>query len=214
MGKIDFKYIIWDFDGTLFNTYPHIASIITEIMKNHYNIDLNMNQVQEWCETSLKFCFNKLILDYNINKIEFQDLFSNKYMVNLESQQPPFPGVKEILTYIQKRGGKNFIVTHRGSVTLFKLLHYYNMEDIFEKVITNDDGFPNKPDPASFLYIIKEFQIPTEKVIAIGDRKIDVQTAHVIDIKSCYFNPKGKFYELADFNIRNLIKLKEILNLQ
>ena len=214
MGKIDFKYIIWDFDGTLFNTYPHIASIITEIMKNHYNIDLNMNQVQEWCETSLKFCFNKIISDYNVNKLEFQDLFSKKYRVNIESQQPPFPGAKEILAYIQKNGGKNFIVTHRGSVTLFKLLRYCNMEDLFEKVITNEDGFQNKPDPASFLYLISEFQIPKDKVIAIGDRKIDIQTAHAISIKSCYFNPNGKSYGLADFNIRNLIELKEILNLQ
>jgi len=210
----NFKYIIWDFDGTLFNTYPHLASVITEIMKIKFNIDLNMNQVQEWCETSLKFCFGKLISDYNINKSEFQDLFSKKYFVNLESQQSPFPGAKEILTYIQKSGGKNFIVTHRGSFTLFKLLHHYNMEDLFEKVITNEDGFLKKPDPASFLYLINEFQIPKENVIAVGDRKIDIQTALVINIKSCYFNPNGKIYELADFNIKNLIELKEILNLQ
>lgn len=173
-----------------------------------------MNQVQEWCETSLKFCFDKIISDFNINKLEFQDLFSKKYLVNLESQQPPFPGAKEILTDIQKRGGKNFIVTHRGSITLFKLLHYYNMEYLFKKVITNKDGFPSKPNPASFLYLINEFQIPKEKVISVGDRMIDIQTAHAISIKSCYFSPKGKIYELADFNIRNLIELKEILNLQ
>ena len=209
-----FKYIIWDFDGTLFNTYPHIASIITEIMKINFNIDLNTNKVQEWCETSVRFCFDKLISDYNINKSEFQDLFSKKYMVNLESRQTPFPGVKEILTYIQKKGGKNFIVTHRGSITLFKLLHYYNMEDFFEKAITNEDGFPYKPDPTSFLYLINEFQIAKEKVLAVGDRKIDIQTAHAINIKSCYFSPNGKIYELADFNIRNLIELQEILNLQ
>ena len=210
----NFNYIIWDFDGTLFNTYPHIASIITEIMKNHYNIDLNMNLVQEWCETSLKFCFNKLIIDYNVNKLEFQDLFRKNYIINIESQQPPFPRAKEILTYIQKRGGKNFIVTHRGSFTLFKLLRYYNMEYLFEKVITNEDGFPKKPDPASFLYLINELQMVKEKVIAVGDRKIDIQTAYVVNIKSCYFNPNGKIYQLADFNIRNLIELKEILNLQ
>jgi HAD superfamily hydrolase (TIGR01549 family) len=209
----NFKYIIWDFDGTLFNTYPHLASVITEIMKSKFDIHLNMNQVQEWCETSLKFCFGKLISDYNINKSEFQDLFSKNYIVNLETQQPPFPGAKEILTNIKKRGGKNFIVTHRGSITLFKLLHYCNMEDLFEKVITNEDGFPNKPDPASFLHLIDKFQLSKEKVIAVGDRKIDIQTAHAINIKSCYFNPKGKIHELADFNIRNLIELKGILNL-
>ncbi|MFW9948242.1 MAG: HAD hydrolase-like protein, partial [Candidatus Odinarchaeota archaeon] len=71
-----------------------------------------------------------------------------------------------------------------------------------------------KPDPASFLSLINEFQMLKENVIAVGDREIDIQTAFAINIKSCYFNPKGKTYELADFNIRNLIELKEILNLQ
>ncbi|MFX1495761.1 MAG: HAD family hydrolase [Promethearchaeota archaeon] len=98
-----YKYIIWDFDGTLFNTYPHIASVITEIMKNHYNIDLSMNQVQEWCETSVRFCIDKLISDYNIEKSEFQELFSKKYMVNLELHPRNFIKLKLYIKIGQKK---------------------------------------------------------------------------------------------------------------
>jgi len=207
----NFKYIIWDFDGTLFNTYPHIASVIVEIMKNNYKIDLNLKEVQGWCEIGLKFCFNKITSDFKISLSEFQDLFNKEYGVNIESQQTPFPRAEEILKYIQKNGGKNFIVTHRGIKTLSKLLSYYIMEKYFEKIITYEDGFPNKPDPASFLYVINGNKLPREKVISIGDREIDIQTARAINIKSCFFNPEGKIQELADFNIKNLIELKKIL---
>jgi len=207
----NFKYIIWDFDGTLFDTYPHIASVIAEIMSNNYKIDLNLKEVQDWCEIGLKFSFNKITSDFNISLSEFQDLFNKKYEENLESQQTPFPKAEEILQYIQKNGGKNFIVTHRGIKTLSKLLNYYVMEKYFEKIIKYEDGFPNKPDPASFLYLINENKLPREKVIAIGDREIDIQTARAINIKSCFFNPEGKIQELADYNIKNLIELKKIL---
>ena len=94
---------------------------------------------------------------------------------------------------------------------LLKLLRYYSIEDFFDTIITNEDGFPNKPDPASFLHVINQNKVPKEKVIAIGDREIDIQAARTINVKSCYFNPKGKTHGLADFNIEALIELKEIL---
>ncbi|MFX0148764.1 MAG: HAD-IA family hydrolase [Candidatus Hodarchaeota archaeon] len=208
-----FNYVIWDFDGTLFDTYPHIASILNNILKNRYNVNLNVDKILKWCKKSLKFCFEKLEYKFNIDVNELQDLFRKGYMVNLESQQLPYPGAKEILHFINKNGGKNFIITHRGSTSLFKLLKYYKIESLFEKIISHEDGFPNKPNPASFSYLIKEFKIPKEEVIAIGDREIDIQTALAINIKSCYFNPEGKRHQLADFNISNLMELKEILNL-
>jgi len=209
----NFNYVIWDFDGTLFDTYPHIASTINIVLKHKYNVNLNVNQIQKWCKVSLRFCFEKIESEFNVDVSELQNAFRKQYMVNLESEQKPYPGVEKILHLINKKGGKNFIITHRGSTSLFKLLSYYKIENFFEKVITNENGFPNKPNPASFSYLIDEFKIPKEKIIAIGDRDIDIQTAQAISIKSCYFNPEGNRHRLADFNINNHMELKEILNL-
>ncbi|MFX0139296.1 MAG: HAD-IA family hydrolase [Candidatus Hodarchaeota archaeon] len=207
----DFKYIIWDFDGTLFDSYPHIASVIVEIMKNNYNTGLNLKEVQEWCELSLAFCFNKITSEFKISLSEFELLFKNKYEESTESQESPFPRAEEILKYIQENGGKNYIITHRRKKTLSKLLCYYGMEEYFDAKITTEDGFPNKPDPTSFLYIINQNKMTLEKVLAIGDRDIDIQAARSINVKSCYFNPRGKTHGLADYNIKNLIDLKKIL---
>ena len=207
----NFNYIIWDFDGTLFDTYPHIASVIAKIMMDNYKIDLNLKEVQEWCEIGLISCFTKITSDFNISLSEFQELFNKEYWVDVELHQTPFPKAEEILQYIQEHGHKNFIITHRGIKSLSKLLRYYDMEEFFEKIITNEDRFPNKPDPAAFLYLIKNYNLPKKKIIAIGDRKIDIQAARASNISSCYFNPEGKTQELADFNITNLIELKKIL---
>ena len=205
------EYVIWDFDGTLFDTYPLIASTILEIMKTTYNIELNKTKVKDWCQISLDFCFNELSSNYKINKEELKNLFSQKYAIQEDSKQPPFSGTEEILKYIKNNGGKNFIISHRGTKSLNRLLRYYKMESLFDEIITGDHNFPNKPDPTSFLFLINKHDIPLDQIISIGDRDIDIQAAKSINIKSCYFNPDGKINQLADINIKNLIELKEIL---
>ncbi len=208
-----YKYIFWDFDGTLFDTYPYIASIIEEIMKIDYNIELNAKRIENWCKISMEYCFDKIFSKFNIDREDLYKQFSNRYMTKIESKQLPFPGAKDVLEYVYNNGGKNFIVTHRGPISLSVLLKYNNLEYLFEKSLTNADNFPKKPNPSSFLFLINEYKLPKERIIAIGDREIDIRTAKVINIKSCYFNPEGKTCELADFNIKDLLELKEIMNL-
>ncbi|MFW9950683.1 MAG: HAD family hydrolase [Candidatus Thorarchaeota archaeon] len=206
-----FKHIIWDFDGTLFDTYPHIAFVIKEIINENYNIDLNVQQIQSWCKISLNYCFEKVATVFTLEKTKLQELFNVNYVRNIESQQPPFPGAIEMVQFIYKNGGKNYIITHRGPLSLNRLLEYNNIQDYFKKIITQKDGFPNKPDPTSFLYLTNYYEIPKEEVIAIGDRDIDIQTASKIGIKACYFNPEGKNNGLADYNIKNLLELRGII---
>ncbi|MFX1409693.1 MAG: HAD-IA family hydrolase [Promethearchaeota archaeon] len=208
-----FEYFFWDFDGTLFNTYPHIVSIIKQILKTEYNIDLNPSSIGEWLYVGLEYCFNKINESFNVDLNHLKDLFSKEYMLDLESKQHPFPGAKEILKYIKKKGGKNFIITHRGLTSLSRLLGHNKIENLIEESITYEDEFPRKPDPASFLFLIDTYKIQKEKVLVIGDRDIDIQAAKSINTKACYFNPSGKINELADYNVKKLIELKEIIDL-
>jgi HAD superfamily hydrolase (TIGR01549 family) len=206
-----FKHVIWDFDGTLFDTYPHIALVIKEILIESYNIDIDVNQIKAWCEISLNYCFEKLATDFKIDKLNLQELFSSHYVADIESRQPPFPGAVEMVQFVYNNEGNNYIITHRGPISLHKLLEYNEIKKYFKKIITNEDGFPNKPDPTSFLYLINFFEIPKKEVIAIGDRAIDIQTASKIGIKACYFKLDGTTNDLADYNIKSLLELRNIL---
>jgi len=206
------KYFIWDFDGTLFNTYPAIALSIVNLIKKNYNKDLNFNNVKELCQNSLYSCFNQISKELNIDREKLQQEFAREYSNTKESEEPPFSGAIEILKFIKNKGGKNFIVSHRGKNGLFKLLKYYKMRHLFDDIITNEDKFPKKPDPTSFLYLIEKYKIPRVNILSIGDRDIDIQTARKINIKSCYFNPNGKINHIADLNIKNLFELKKKIN--
>ena len=206
------EYLIWDFDGTLFNTYPSIASIIVKLIKRIYKKDLIFNKIKDLCQVSLYFCFDQISKDLNIDREKLQQEFVREYSNTKESEEPPFSGAIEILKFIRNKGGKNFIVTHRGKKRLFKLLKYYKMRHLFEDIITHEHGYPKKPNPTSFLFLIEKYKIPRENLLSIGDRDIDIQAARKININSCYFNPNGIINHLADLNIRSLFELKEKIN--
>ncbi len=207
-----YKHIIWDFDGTLFNTYPGVAHTFLKIMKEKYEKDFQYEKVLEWSKFSLKFCAENLSEDINTDKESLIESFHAEYMSNgAPIEEPPYKGAKEICDLVKERGGLNLLVTHRGEMTLKRLLEKYNMREYFKELISRDDEFPRKPDPAAFLYLIDKYNLTRENTLAVGDREIDVDAAHNAGITACYFNPTGSKYEESDYNIESLLALKDIV---
>jgi phosphoglycolate phosphatase len=95
------------------------------------------------------------------------------------SQTPPFSGVEEILRF----ANVNVIMTHKAREEVIHILKYYEWEHYFKDIVAGDDGFPRKPDPASYIYLHAKHKID----IAIGDRELDILPAKSIGIKTCLF---------------------------
>jgi len=206
------KYLIWDFDGTLFDTYPGIAKTFIKVINEQYGKDYSYGKVLSWCKKSLGTCGSNLANELDINKDELMRNFSQEYReYGAPIEEPPFCGAREICKKIIKNNGMNLLVTHRSCVTLNKLLIKYKMHKYFIELITGNDKYPKKPDPSSFIYLITKYNLRKDHVLAIGDRDIDIQTARNAGIKSCYFSPEGKTYPDTDLYIRNLSDLENIL---
>jgi|GEM_PF-2064133 len=74
-------------------------------------------------------------------------------------------------------------MTHKPRKELMNILSYYGWIDYFDDIVAGDDGFPRKPDPASYIYLHNKHKID----LAIGDREIDIIPAKIIGIKTCLF---------------------------
>ena len=79
-------------------------------------------------------------------------------------------------------------------------------------VFLTADGFPQKPDPTSFSFLIDKYDLVKRETIGIGDREIDVIAALAAGIPSCYFSADSKELNIATFNIHQINELFEILN--
>jgi phosphoglycolate phosphatase-like HAD superfamily hydrolase len=204
------RNIIWDVDGTLFDTYPAIVGAFQAALRD-FGCEVPANQISELAKISLGHCTSTMAGQYSINEDELGERFNAHYDEVKPEEQPPFPGVISICEYICSIGGKNLIVTHRGQAGTNELLENNQMGHLFAGAVTRTDGYAKKPDPAAFHAIIQMHNLHREETITIGDRGIDITAGQGAGLYSCFFGSSGS---TADFTFDDFADLKAFIMTQ
>ncbi|TLS37600.1 HAD family hydrolase [Pseudalkalibacillus caeni] len=186
--------ILWDFDGTLFDTYPAFTKTWRGVLGD--------TPTEEDILKQLKISFHHAFSYFNISEEQIK-LFKEKSAALPPEEKPPFPYVEEIL----KLADKNVIMTHKEREEAIEILEYYNWDKYFTEIVAGDDGFPRKPDTKSYEYLHQKHNID----LAIGDRELDIIPARKLGIKTCLFqnNAKGADYYLDKYEDFVVILLAE-----
>jgi len=203
-----FRHIIWDLDGTLFDTYPAMAKAVKAALN-----DLGRDAPADWIESlarqSLDHCLSTLADTYQVSEEAIDRGFHKYYYSITPEEQPPFPGVIAVCRYICSGGGKNVIVTHRRQEGTLRLLAAHGMTDYFTGWLTHQDGYPRKPNPAAFEAALQRYDLKREETMTVGDRAIDILAGQAAGLFSCLFGSEaggvaadltvGSFDELYQF---------------
>lgn len=204
-----YRNIIWDVDGTLFDTYPAMARSIRSAL-NDLGEDAPLDWIEGLAKKSLGHCVSTLADRYQLDAENIEQAFEKYYDCVTPEEQLPFPGVIKICKYICSIGGKNVIVTHRGRIGTTELLAAHNMTHYFTGSLSRDDGYPRKPDPAAFDAIINLHSMAREKTMTVGDRDIDILAGQLAGVFTCLF---GRVTDgvVADLTISNFDELYRFL---
>ena len=181
-----FRNIIWDVDGTLFDTYPAIARAF-QVALNDLGKEAPLDWIEHLAKISLSQCVTTLASQCQLNEEDIGQAFEGHYDHIPPEEQPPFPGVITVCEYICSLGGINVIVTHRGHEGTNELLAANKMTHYFAGCLARDDGYPKKPHPAAFEAMLKTHNLRREETMAVGDRDIDVLAGRAIGIFTCRF---------------------------
>jgi HAD superfamily hydrolase (TIGR01509 family) len=204
-----FKNIIWDVDGTLFDTYPAIAGAFRAAL-NELGADAGLNRIETLAKESLGLCASTLAAEHQLKEEDLDRAFAAQYDAVKYEDQPPFPGVIALCEYVRPVGGKNVIVTHRGREGTDGLLAAHDMAGFFSGCITREDGYPRKPDPSLFAAALTVFGLKPEETLTVGDREIDVQAGRAAGIFSCLFASRAG-ETAADLVVRDFSELNRFL---
>ena len=204
-----FRNIIWDVDGTLFDTYPAIARAF-QVALNDLEKDASLDWIEGLARTSLSHCVKTLANQCQLNEKDIGKAFEEHYDRTPVEEQPPFPGVITVCEYIYNLGGKNVIITHRGHKGTNELLAANKMARYFTACLARDDGYPRKPSPAAFEAMLKTHNLQREETMAVGDRDIDVLAGQAAGIFTCLFGLKDDSV-VADLTISSFDELYRYL---
>ncbi|PKO01025.1 MAG: hypothetical protein CVU42_00860 [Chloroflexi bacterium HGW-Chloroflexi-4] len=177
------RNIIWDVDGTLFDTYPSFSKSFQLTLKE-FGCDAPLDWITKQALVSIDFCVKALAERFNLDEDAVGEKFSLYYSSTPALDQPPFEGVIEICKSITECGGKNLIVTHRREGGLIELLNTFNLRQFFSGWTTGDEGYKRKPDPEAFLITLATHAITPNETLTIGDRDIDILAGQAAGLKA------------------------------
>ncbi|WP_139904911.1 HAD-IA family hydrolase [Clostridium thermarum] len=203
-----FKEIIWDFDGTLFDTYPGIVYTYKHAL-DELGIEEDEEAILELLKRSAKEA-----IEYYRDTYKLDDSFIHLIKKHKETEidmAKPFPYAEEVCRRIAESGRRNYILTHRGYTTQ-ELLQQYNMEDLFTEIITGHSGFKRKPDPEGYAYLVDKYNMKKEEVLIVGDRELEILAAKALGVKVCLYDTnKIKYIEKPDYVVTSLQEVKDII---
>ncbi|MCJ8008754.1 HAD hydrolase-like protein [Lederbergia wuyishanensis] len=167
--------LLWDLDGTIFDTYPAILNSFCSVYEEVHGKSVDKKEALRWLKRTSKEAFEH----FGISE-DFRERFKELDHAEAEAGSPPFKGIEIILAAAEV----NVIVTHRTRASTKELLVKWGLLEYFDEIVSpDDDGFPRKPEVAAYEYVHHKYQLDW----AIGDRALDLIPAKAVGLKTCAF---------------------------
>lgn len=204
-----YKHVIWDFDGTLYDTYPSMVGALAYALEKRGHV-VDKEEILSLMKVSAGTAFTTYMEKYGYGS-DFYDAYrARRREIELDASTP-YPGAAELLDEIVANGGYNYIFTHRGK-TLFPMLEQHGLRSLFRVCLTSMSGFPRKPDPAGIVYLIEKYEIKRNEALMVGDRALDILCGKRAGIATCdYWDGSGPRVDMADYFAENFDQLRGVI---
>ena len=203
-----YDFIIYDFDGTLSDSYPVYADALM-ILLERYGLHMEWKEGYALLKVSVghalrQFDFGKPIKNISV---EFNKIYHELARASMEA----IPGAVDILRFATEHDKKNYIYTHTGKFA-FEMLDKMKLSPYVDYVLDSSAGFARKPVPVALYFLFEKCGIDPSRALMVGDRDIDVEAAHNAGIHGCLFDP-GDYYPdcRAEYRINGLLELEKIV---
>lgn len=182
------KHFIWDFDGTLFDSYPIIIGTLRAALQD-YGYDCDPIEAMQLMLQNISVAQNHYADKFGIPREEFVEVYMRHHgELNPQLLAKPIEDVEKVLAKICETGRKNYIFTHRKCSTTAQYLEKYGLSQYFTEIIGPEAAhFAYKPAPDSLLYLMDKYGMTAENAVMVGDRDCDLGSARNAGIGTVHF---------------------------
>ena len=196
---------IWDFDGMLFDSYPHITSAFLKALAE-FGKEADYDEAKALLEITFAHAFEH----YDVSEEEKEVFRKHEHNYNLRPIAVPFENTYKVLETLFNDGKKHFLYTHRGHMTSQHYLEEYGMKKFFTAFVDSSMNFPSKPAPDAVNYICDTYGLDRSETVMIGDREIDVLSGKNAGTYGCLFTKNKNVESAADFVVKDIIEILDI----
>ena len=201
-----FDTILFDFDGTLFDTSPGVFNSFDYMFKK-YGMDFDTSLYPLMIGPPLSESFSKIIHfpDSEVDKAiqTYREYYSVKGLFECKV----YDGVIKLIQNLRKGGKKICVATSKPEEFAKQILVKNDMLDLFDFVGGSDFEEKTRAEKVDVInYVLDENALrdKLDSVLMISDRKYDVLGAHKVGLKCCGilwgFGTRAEFEEChADY---------------
>ena len=183
--------IAWDFDGTLYNSYPFIVQCIRQSLEKFGYTDTEEN-IALYAHVTVGHALEHYAPLCGCEKADLLHWY-RVFSAEISPLTVPYEGIPELLRDITLAGGRNHICSNRSAVRCKEYLDRDGLSQYFD-VFSGPDVAPGivaKPAPDLIRVILDARRIPPEELLMVGDRNLDIEAAHAAGAVGCFIDIDG-----------------------
>jgi phosphoglycolate phosphatase len=180
--------IIFDFDGTLIDSYEPITESLNQVREAFGKPPLALGEVKGMVGHGLEHLIEAAIGPDKVT--DGVRIFRERYATICESRTTILPQVRETLEELDRRTYQMAIATNKPSYFARDILKALDVEHLFVEVLGPNDVERPKPDPEMLEIIMSRLGLGSDETLYVGDMPLDIEVARNAGV-AVYALPTG-----------------------
>lgn len=196
----DKKYILFDFDGTLFNSQIGIKKAVKFALKHEGIVENDDEKLESFIGPPLNYSFEK---HYGFKAEKIDELITNlrKYYSEQGYQETAlYDGIREMLFALKQKNKSLSIATAKPTIYAKQILESFELSHLFDSVqgsLMKGELFPKDRVIGSVMKDLELFD--AQDCVMIGDTIYDIKGAQFHNMDTIAVNyGYGKLKDLKD----------------
>ena len=204
------RLLVFDLDGTLFDTRQDIADAVNHVRRTFHLAELSVARVTTMVGHGIAVLAQKAFHDSDVDTDVARDLMMDYYASHPTEKAKLYTGVRETIPILR---AVRSVVSNKPKVLVDALLEKHGMMKYFEFVAGGDTFEEKKPDPAAIHFLLARYQVQPADVLVVGDHSPDITMAKRAGVRSvfCSYGFFGKDEIGADYQIDAFPELVTVL---
>ncbi len=177
---MSFAAVIFDFDGTLADSYDAIAASVNHVRAGRNLPRLTVDEIKRFVGRGPEYLLKHTVPGSDLTA-DIARYRAHHPSVMIEGTRL-LPGAADVVAALHRAGKRLGLCSNKPRFFSQQLLEHLNLASCFSVVLGPEDVARPKPAPDMLEAALARLDLPKSKVIFVGDMTVDIETARAAGV--------------------------------